>query len=62
MVDLKVGECYYHKHMYQHFKLVATDGEMAWLKSETHYITTFVDELEKEKTKLPLPNNGVKDD
>ena len=48
--------------MYQHFKLIATDGEMAWLKSETHYITTFVGELEKEKTKLPLPNNGVKDD
>lgn len=58
--EYKVGDYCYAKFMSQHFKLVAIDGDMVWLKSNSHYLTTSVDQLEKEKTKIPLPENGVK--
>ena len=59
-MEVKVGEYYYHKHMYQQFKALAIDGEYVWLKSEEHYLTTTISQLEKEKAPLPLPDDGVK--
>ena len=59
-MEVKVGEYYYHKNMYQRFKVIAIDGNYVWLKSEDHYLTTTMIQLEKEKPPLPLPNNGVK--
>ena len=59
-MEVKVGEFYYHKHMYQHFQVLAIDGDYVWLKSEDYYLTSMKSQLEKEKTKLSLPNNGVK--
>lgn len=59
-MEVKVGEYYYHKHMYQRFEVLAIDGNYVWLKNEEHYLTTMISNLEKEKAPLPLPNNGVK--
>ena len=59
-MEVKVGEYYYHKHMYQQFQVLAIDGDYVWLKSEEYYLTTKMCNLEKEKTHLPVPNNGVK--
>ena len=59
-MEVKVGEHYYHKHMYQRFEVLAIDGDYVWLKSDEHYLTTMITNLEKEKAPLPLPNNGVK--
>ena len=59
-MEVKVGEYYYHKHMYQQFQVLAIDGDYVWLKSEEYYLTTTIINLEKEKAPLPLPNNGVK--
>jgi len=59
-MEVNVGDLCYHKHMYQQFRVLAIDGNFAWLKSEEHYLTTTISELEKEKASLPLPNNGVK--
>ena len=58
-MEVKVGEHYYHKHMYQKFIVLAIDGDYVWLKSEEHYLTTTIGQLEKEKPPLPLPKNGV---
>ena len=59
-MEVKVGELYYHKHMYQQFQVLGIDGEYVWLKSEDYYLTTTKSQLEKEKAPLPLPDNGVK--
>ena len=59
-MEVKVGEYYYHKHMYQHFQVLSIDGEYVWLKSEDYYLTSMISQLEKEKASLPLPDNGVK--
>jgi hypothetical protein len=59
-MEVNVGDLYYHKHMYQQFTIMAIDGNYVWLKSEDHYLTTTISQLEKEKALLPLPDNGVK--
>lgn len=56
-MEVKVGESYYHKHMYQQFQVLAIDGEYVWLKSEDYYLTTMKSQLEREKAPLPLSNN-----
>lgn len=58
-MEVKVGEYYYHKHMYQQFLVLAIDGQYVWLKSEDYYLTTMKSQLEKEKTLLPLPENSA---
>jgi hypothetical protein len=58
-MEVKVGQYYYHKHMYQHFQVLAIDGQYVWLKSEDYYLTTLISQLEKEKTPLPVPENSV---
>ena len=45
--------------MYQNFVVLAIDGDYVWLKSEEHYLTTTIGQLEKEKPPLPLPKNGA---
>ena len=57
-MEVKVGEYYYHKHMYQHFKVLSIDGNFVWLKSEDYYLTTTISELIKEKTPLSGPDNA----
>jgi hypothetical protein len=59
-MEVNIGDFYYHKHMYQLFQVMAIDGNYVWLKSEEHYLTTTISELEIEKVTLPLPENGVK--
>ena len=59
-MEVEIGQYYYHKHMYQHFLVLAIDGDYVWLRSEEHYLTTTKSQLEKEKAPLPLPDNGVK--
>lgn len=59
-MEIKVGEYYYHKHMYQKFQVLAIDGDYVWLKSEEYYLTTMISQLEKEKTPISgPPNSGV---
>lgn len=58
-MEVKVGQYYYHKHMYQHFLVLAIDGEYVWLKSEDYYLTTMKSQLETEKTPLTLPENSA---
>ena len=58
-MEIKVGELYFHKHMYQRFQVLAIDGNFVWLKSEEHYLTTTINQLEKEKPPLPGPENSA---
>jgi len=57
-MEVKIGDLCYHKHMYQQFTVLAIDGNYVWLKSEDHYLTTMVSQLEKEKAPLPLPGKN----
>ena len=57
-MEVKVGDTYYHKHMYQQFTIMAIDGNYVWLKSEDHYLTTTISQLEKEKSPIKGPTNS----
>lgn len=64
-MEIEIGNLYYVTHMGQQFKLLGVDYSIedcpaAWLvtiDSETFpiYMTTRLDNLELEKTPLPLP-------
>jgi hypothetical protein len=64
-MEIKIGNLYHVKHMGQQFKLLGVDHSLedcpaVWLvtiDSETFpiYMTTRLDNLELEKTTLPLP-------
>ena len=64
-MEITIGSLYYVKHMGQQFKLLGLDYTLedcpaAWLvtiDSDTKpiYMTTRLDNLELEKTPLPLP-------
>jgi hypothetical protein len=57
-MEVNVGDLYYHKHMYQQFKVMAIDGNYVWLKSEEYYLTTTIGELEKDKSSIKGPTNS----
>ena len=64
-MEIKIGNLYHVKHLYQQFRLIGLDYSLedcpaAWLvtiDSETTpiYMTTRLSNLELEKTQLPTP-------
>ena len=61
-IEYVIGEHYYVKHMAQKFRLVCIDMDAAWMCTVDDevtriYMSTRLDNLEKEKVPLPVPGS-----